>query len=128
MPDAQFRLLWKDSAALPFYERIIRIKHVFRVPADMVLYRLTEGKTSAERKALIGRFQAEAGRRGKTIRRDSEPAGLDFSFAEHRFQAMALEAYRRELISVSRFAELCHQSYGNAVRMIQESAEDVTYG
>ena len=52
MPDAQFRLLWKDSAARPFYERIIRIKHVFRVPADMVLYRLTEGKNSDLEKAL----------------------------------------------------------------------------
>lgn len=128
MPDAQFRLLWKDSAALPFYERIIRIKHAFRVPADMVLYRLTEGKSAAGRKALFGRFQSEAKRRGKTMRRDSEPAGLDFSFEGHRFQAMALEACRRELISVSRFAELCHQPYGNAVRTIQESAEDVTYG
>lgn len=42
MPDAVFRREWDDTIGLPIYDRVLKVKRVFRVSWRTVLYRLTE--------------------------------------------------------------------------------------
>jgi Zn-dependent peptidase ImmA (M78 family) len=42
MPDDVFRSGWTEARGLPLFERVLKIKRIFRVSYRTVLYRLSE--------------------------------------------------------------------------------------
>ncbi len=99
MPDGVFWSEWDETYGLPFIERVLKVKRIFRVSYQTVLYRL------AQTKACTGnvwrRFQLEyQARYPGRLRRADEPQALP----EGAFRASAQEpAAAKEPERLSRF-------------------------
>ena len=75
MPDGFFVKKWEETAGLPFVDRVLKVKRIFRVSYKTVLYRLHE-RVSGEIN-VWHMFQTEYKRRnGRTLLKEEEPAGL----------------------------------------------------
>ena len=53
MPEAVFRREWDASIGLPLFDRVLKVKRVFRVSWRTVLYRVAESMSEASQKARI---------------------------------------------------------------------------
>lgn len=78
MPDAVFRREWDDTVGLPLFDRVLKVKRVFRVSWRTVLYRLTEGMADQQqRKRLwIAFARAYQQRNSKVLLKMDEPDGV----------------------------------------------------
>lgn len=78
MPDAVFRREWDDTVGLPLFDRVLKVKRVFRVSWRTVLYRLTEGMADPQqRKRLwIAFARAYQQRNSKVLLKMDEPDGV----------------------------------------------------
>jgi Zn-dependent peptidase ImmA (M78 family)/DNA-binding XRE family transcriptional regulator len=78
MPEQVFRREWEDAIGLPLFDRVLKVKRVFRVSWRTVLYRLTEGLSDpSERKRLWIRFaKAYQQRNSKVLLKSEEPEGV----------------------------------------------------
>jgi Zn-dependent peptidase ImmA (M78 family)/DNA-binding XRE family transcriptional regulator len=84
MPDAAFVSEWDGAKGISFYERVLKVKAIFRVSYKTVLYRL------GDRNAWM-RFQVEHKRAcGRTLTMAQEPEGL----ASDDFWASSPESLR----------------------------------
>ncbi len=127
MPDGVFSKEWDGSEGLPFLDRVLKVKRIFRVSYMTVLYRLVKtGRAEASAwddfrakyKARVGQslgpadepgpLEAEGFRLGQPpIRRSAEPAQLDDAdFVEDQFARLIRRAFLEEKISLGRAAEL----------------------
>ncbi|MGG3561973.1 XRE family transcriptional regulator [Neobacillus rhizosphaerae] len=121
MPIEAFNREWKETAGLDFVDRVLKVKRIFQVSYKTVLYRLSERFG----KRVWGQFQsAYRSRSGKTLSMKEEPEALDSSsfsevlraqepdslsssaFIEDRLSRLVHEAYKKDLISKSRAAEI----------------------
>ena len=77
MPDEVFRREWSDTHGLPFVDRVLKTKRMFRISYKTVLYRLAAEVPDVNVWRL---FQSAYLRRfGRTLGRTDEPLGLDAS-------------------------------------------------
>ena len=125
MPDDAFHSAWQQTSGLGLYERVLKVKRIFRVSYKTVLYRLhQQGRTD-----IWARFKAEARRRtGKILLKVDEPEALgpgdflgvavegrkgqeptqltEFDFVTDRRQRLVRKAVEDETISIGRAAEI----------------------
>jgi Zn-dependent peptidase ImmA (M78 family)/transcriptional regulator with XRE-family HTH domain len=78
MPDAVFWDEWRDAAGLGLYDRVLKVKRVFRVSWRAALYRVGERLPKDEARRLWVRMSAEHRRRtGRRLLKLTEPDGVD---------------------------------------------------
>lgn len=123
MPDEIFQREWDEAYGLPFVERVLKVKRMFRVSYRTVLYRLAQ--TSDEGTSIWPRFQIEWKRRhGRSLLKEDEPEALGadafaaglradepdslsaVDFTESRLRRLVRKAVEREEITLSRGAEI----------------------
>lgn len=108
MPQAAFDSEWHDARGLPFYDRVLKLKRMFRVSYRTVLFRLSgmDGLGNG----VWGRFQAEHRRRCGDKLSNADTAELErltsSDFVPDRFARLVRRALEEGLISVSRAADL----------------------
>ena len=78
MPDAVFRREWDSTVGLPLFDRVLKVKRVFRVSWRTVLYRLNEDFSDPiRRKRLWIHFsKAYQKRNSKVLLKMDEPEGV----------------------------------------------------
>ncbi len=91
MPEAAFWSEWSDAAGLALYDRVLKVKRVFRVSWRAVLYRVGERLPETERARLWQQMAAEHQRRhSRPLLKLTEPAGVAIDlFRERRLLACA---------------------------------------
>ncbi|MBM4321205.1 MAG: ImmA/IrrE family metallo-endopeptidase, partial [Deltaproteobacteria bacterium] len=76
MPDDAFRREWDETYGLPFVDRVLKVKRLFRVSYRTVLHRL--GSSLLVPGNVWVRFQTDfLCRHGRTLLRDDEPSALE---------------------------------------------------
>ncbi len=119
MPDKVFRSEWHDTYGLPFVQRVLHVKRIFRVSYMTVLYRLVEIKEADAQKVWMifkAQYKQKYGQSlTKKVEPDAivedkaslEPKGLDeLDFAEDRLSSLVREAIESGKITLSRGAEI----------------------
>jgi Zn-dependent peptidase ImmA (M78 family)/transcriptional regulator with XRE-family HTH domain len=78
MPEHLFQKELKDAAGLSWYDRVFKLKRIFRVSYRSVLYRIASELPTDHRKTVWIRFNAEYRRNngGKSLPGTVEPKGL----------------------------------------------------
>ena len=122
MPQASFKKEWDYTCGLPFVDRVMKVKRIFKVSYRTVLYRLSQQRGYG--KGVWAKFQFEYKERtGRTLGKSDEPGALsadDFraSFPESR------SAEEPEKLAEADFIE---DRLARLVRMAIEQ-EEVTLG
>lgn len=124
MPESAFARAWDATAQQPLLARVLRVKRIFGVSYQSVLYRLVA--TGRKEKTVWGHFQVQHRRRfGRTLGRTDEPEALEKSafawdwrradepaaLSEHdflgdRLRYLVRRALEEDLISMGRAAEI----------------------
>lgn len=131
MPEAVFSDEWRDAAGLSLYDRVLKVKRVFRVSWRTVMYRVSQRLPEGERGQLWMQINAEHSRRtGRPLLKltephgvaeevfraggrlaGAEPAGLDtHDFQGDRLARLVRRGVEEEEISLSRAAEILGMS------------------
>jgi len=112
LPDAEFNVSWRDSEGMPWVERVLTVKRRFRVSYKTILYRLAEGRGRKESGTIFAAFpRAYEQRYGQKLSGKMEPQPYPFSAIEsQRFSRLALEAFKRGEITMSRLSELLERN------------------
>jgi Zn-dependent peptidase ImmA (M78 family)/DNA-binding XRE family transcriptional regulator len=114
MPNQGFRKEWKEAAGLHFVDRVFKVKRIFRVSYKTVLSRLLENGV-VDRSIWMKFNTAYQQRFNRRLTFKEEPMGLEaaepfgmkhFDFFENRFRRLTREAVEKDLISLSRGAEM----------------------
>ena len=91
MPEPVFEKEWQNTRGLPFLDRVLKVKRMFRVSYKTVLYRLAE--TMNPNDNVWRKFQVEHSRRhGRTLKKADEPQPA----STDKFMASCSEAYRAQ--------------------------------
>ncbi|HMR77707.1 MAG TPA: XRE family transcriptional regulator, partial [Polyangiaceae bacterium] len=78
MPDALFQKEWEEARGLGLVDRVFKIKRIFKVSWQSVLYRVAVGLPPVERGRLWVQFHsAYARQHGQALTRTSEPEALN---------------------------------------------------
>ena len=127
MPEEAFKHEWDEARGLALVERVIKVKHIFKVSYKTVLYRLSEDTTYG--KAIWGQFNSVYKRqRGHSLDKTAEPERLtpkhfqasmvepraadepqrlsEVEFVEDRLSKLVRAALDAEAISLGRAAEI----------------------
>lgn len=123
MPEKAFDREWEEASGHPFYERVLKVKRIFRVSYRTVLRRLREQGLVSDR--VYVEFQAQHKRRYRTtLKKTDEPEGLkdhDFDaryavkepeslanvdFLDDRLAKLVRRAVEQDVISLGRGAEI----------------------
>jgi Zn-dependent peptidase ImmA (M78 family)/transcriptional regulator with XRE-family HTH domain len=131
MPEAAFKKEWDDANGLAFYDRVLKVKRIFRVSWRTVLYRVGEALSVDERKKLWQRFSNDHERRTQNrLLKHDEPAGIEASvyalqragaepakldavdFLDDRLSRLVRSAVESGKISLARGAEILRCSNG----------------
>ena len=130
MPEGVFRREWDDAVGLPLFDRVLKIKRMFRVSWRTVLYRLGEGMSdrNGRQRLWIHFSQSYQAHNSKVLlkmeepdgvgadayqalsdlhRAGPEPAGMErYDFQGERLSRLVREAILGEKITLSRGAEI----------------------
>jgi hypothetical protein len=95
-----------DAYGQPFLERVLKVKHIFRVSYKTVLRRLEDEKM--ERPGLYAKFFGIYKRRfNRGLKQKEEPKPLeDVDFKQHLLPTLVRKGIEREVLSHSKAAEL----------------------
>lgn len=114
MPDKGFLNEWNEAAGLHFVDRVFKVKRIFRVSYKTVLSRLIEYGSADS--SIWKKFNVAYQRRFKRrLSFKEEPMGIDaaepfgfqpYDFFEDRFSRFTREAVEKNIISLSRGAEM----------------------
>lgn len=107
MPDKVFQSEWRDTYGLPFTDRVLHVKRIFRVSYQTVLFRLVElGRADAGKVWMVFRAQWKH-RSQQSLGKKDEPLPLaEVDFLENRLRRLVREALESEKITLSRGAEI----------------------
>lgn len=127
MPQEAFEKSWEENKGLHWLQSILHIKRIYKISSQTVIYRLVELGVSQD---IWKNFNIEYQRQyGKSLKKKEEPRPLDpIDFIEDRLSALTKEALQKEIISVSRAAEILDISIEemreriNAWSLVNESA------
>lgn len=128
MPEAVFARELADARGLPLVDRVFKLKRIFRVSYQTVLYRMSVQLETKARGQLWSRFYIEHKRRtGRSLAKKDEPFGLlpndfhggpparssdepvrlaKYDFMEDGLSRLARRALEEQAISMSRAAEI----------------------
>lgn len=124
VPDEALAKEWEESKGLPFVDRVLRVKKVFKASYLTILTRLAQAGKSISLTDLIIKFRQEyASKYHHDLKghyepeslskadlapvADEDPQGLDVSdLMEERFSRLVREAYEKEIISIGRAGEM----------------------
>lgn len=77
MPDETFCTEFKEASGLSWYDRVFKLKRIFRVSYRAVLYRIASNLSAEQRRHVWTRFSAEYKRlNGRSLPGTVEPDGL----------------------------------------------------
>lgn len=108
MPQEFFANEWEENRGLHWVDAILKTKRHFKVSYQAVIHQLIDLK-KLEDKGAYRKFRADYKERyGKELHwRNDEPRPLDrFDLVEDRFATLVRDALDKELITVSRAAEI----------------------
>lgn len=107
VPDVAFQNEWHDTYGLPFVDRVLHVKRIFRVSYQTVLVRLVEREWVDSSKVWM-MFRAHYKRRyGRPLTKKVEPFPLvDVDFLADRMSRLVRQAIESEKITLSRGAEI----------------------
>ncbi len=104
MPRARFDKEWEGAYGLPFIERVLKVKRIFRVSYKTVLRRLQDQGDENLYPRFFGMFKK---RFGRSLTKREEPSPLDESdFEADLLPSMVRQGVEREILSQARAAEL----------------------
>ncbi len=125
MPEQAFLDEWEQASGLPLYDRVLKVKRIFRVSYRTVLHRLGELGYPAVWPIFLTQARRQTGRR---LLRTDEPAPMDAAefqrgvgaaparrepdqlsesdFVVERRQRLVRKAFQGDLISMGRAAEI----------------------
>jgi len=105
MPQEAFDKSWEENKGLHWLQSILHIKRVYKISYRTVINRLVEDGVD---KKIWESFNIEYHKKyGGSLKNHKEPCPLDpLDFVEDRLSALIKEALEKELISVSRAAEI----------------------
>lgn len=129
IPEDVFYKEWEETAGLHLIDRVLKVKRVFRVSWRTVLYRVAERFPKDQRFLVWKRFNEEYKRqKGRALLKHdepyaitreiyqnphgirpvgTEPAGMEsHDFKEDRLSRLVRKAIEKEIISLSRGAEI----------------------
>ncbi len=130
MPEKGFDLAWMESSGMPFVDRVMKIKTIFRVSYKTVLYRLRQ-KDVVDNSIWV-RFQQlyeEQYKKRLSFKEEpclegSEPFGLkSFDFSADRLGRLVRRSLEEERISISRAAEIMQVSSQQMMKLATEWEE-----
>ena len=146
VPAESFASEWRETYGMAFVERVLKLKRMFRVSYQTILYRLYEETGDALWPVFHSQYQARYGRRLDKHRepepvdedafrggfpvsmRSEEPDYLSPSdFTEDRRYRLVREAFEKEQISLARAAEMLGLSL-RQMRDLSKSWVDVWSG
>jgi len=109
MPQEPFLKEWEENKGLFWIDRVLHVKRIFKVSYKTVLFRLSEMR---KRENLYILFNIEYKKRyNHDLKNFYEPDALVKSdFIEDRLPFLVRMAYEKELISLSRAAEILKKS------------------
>ncbi len=129
VPPSLFEKEWSEARGLGLVERVLKVKRIFRVSWQTILYRVAAPLQPGERKMVWQQFQRQYEREyGRALQRTDEPDALDAEaflckppvpkaadeparlsendFREDRLYRLVRMAVEREQITMSRAAEV----------------------
>ncbi len=118
---------WEETSGLPFPDRVMKVKRIFRVSYKTVLFRLIE--KDAVDKSIWKRFKAiyeQRYRRNLPFKEEpfsegAEPFGMSsIDFVGDRLSRLTREAVEGDKISVSRAAEILGLSVDEMMDRLEE--------
>jgi len=127
MPEKGFNLIWQESSGMPFVDRVMKIKTIFRVSYKTVLYRLKQKGVVDD--SIWIRFQQlyeEQYKKKLSFKEEpcmegSEPFGLKpFDFSADRLGRLVRRALEEENISISKAAEIMSISTQQMMKLATE--------
>jgi Zn-dependent peptidase ImmA (M78 family)/transcriptional regulator with XRE-family HTH domain len=124
LPDDALREDWESARGLPWVERVLHIKKLFKVSYLTVLVRLDQIYPGVGLQSLIKDFRAAySSLNGHDLKDHYEPDAIEApvaakdpaelnpaDFVEERFARLVREAYEKDLISIGRAGEMLHRS------------------
>jgi Zn-dependent peptidase ImmA (M78 family)/transcriptional regulator with XRE-family HTH domain len=134
MPDRVFEKEWNETYGLPFVDRVLKVKRMFRVSYRTVLYRLASRQPKTN---VWIAFQVDHKRRyGRTLLREDEPAALEqdafrASFPEYRAAGEPEHLSRVDFAGdrlsylVRKAVESEHISLGRAAEILSYSLDEM---
>lgn len=127
MPETGFDDEWKDTAGMSFIDRIMKLKSIFKVSYATVLFRLKEKNVVddhiwANFKIMFKRrYNRPLSNKEEPFPETHEPFGLKpFDFFADRYVRLVREAVEKELVSISKAAELMNFSSEQMLERISE--------
>ena len=127
MPKEGFDRAWEETAGLPFPDRVMKVKRIFRVSYKTVLFRLIEKELVDN--SIWGRFNAIYEKRyqrklsykEEPFSEGAEPLGMDsIDFTGDRLSRLTRRAVEEERISISRAAEILGLSLVEMMGRLEE--------
>ncbi len=130
MPEDVFLKEWNDTAGSSLYDRVLKVKRVFRVSWRTVLFRVSQLIPDHQRSFVWQRFNQESKvkRNGRSLLKHDEPEGIDreiykdiyssrpvgsepeglypHDFQEDRLYRLVRSAVENDVISLSRASEV----------------------
>lgn len=104
MPEKAFEIEWVESKGLPIIDRVLKAKQIFFVSYLTVLKRIQD-HIDLNPFEIFAKLWYRAGR--ESLAEHREPDGLpDSAFKEDRLAGMVRDAVEKELITVSRAADI----------------------
>ncbi len=113
MPELGFDLAWQQSSGMPFVDRVMKIKTIFRVSYKTVLYRLIQKGIVNDsvwirfQQLYEAKYKKKLAFKEEPFLEGAEPFGLKpFNFSADRLGQLVRRALEEEKISLSRAAEI----------------------
>ncbi len=127
MPGQGFDSEWESSAGMPFVNRVMKIKGIFKVSYKTVLYRLKQKEIVNDTiwyhfgQLYETRYHKKLSYKEEPCPKGSEPFGLrPFDFSADRLIRLVRQAVEGEKISISRAAEILDISSQQMLERIAE--------
>jgi Zn-dependent peptidase ImmA (M78 family) len=127
MPEQGFDSEWAETAGMPFVERVMKVKSIFKVSYKTVLYRLKQKGIVDDmiwlrfQKLFEAKYDKKLSYKEEPFPERSEPFGLKpFDFYADRLSRLVRKAVEEEKISISRAAEILDVSSEHMLERIAE--------
>lgn len=122
MPQNGFMEIWNDTSGMHWVDRILFVKHYFRVSYQVVLHRLNElNKTNNYNKIFNFQYKRKY---NDNLSGNKEPFKLNWKFVENRYSRLVCQALIKEKISVSRAAEMLGVSISEMLDIINSTPRE----
>lgn len=127
MPEPGFNSGWAETYGMPFLDRVMKIKSIFKVSYKTVLYRLKQNGVVDNsiwlrfKNLYEAKYNKKLAFKEEPFAEGSEPFGLKpFDFYADRLSRLVRRALEEDKISVSRAAEILNLSSQQMMERISE--------